>query len=67
MADVWMLRLLAQSARSGGSESGQRKITVVNPDPGVSQRFKLLFPVSVGRQQNFQSWIEDYVATGKLI
>jgi len=67
MADVWMLRLLAQSARSGGSESGQRKITVVNPDPDVLQRFKLLFPVSAGREQNFQSWIEEYVAAGKLI
>ena len=67
MADVWMLRLLAQSARSGGAEVRHRKITVVNPDPEVSQRFRLLFPKSVGRHQNFQSWVEDCVATGNLV
>jgi hypothetical protein len=67
MADVWMLRLLAQSARSGGGDPRRRKITVVNPDPAVGQRFKLLFPTAVPRSQNFQLWVQECVAAGKLM
>lgn len=49
LADVWMLRLLAQSVRSGRT-GRERSIALVNPDPEVLKRFGLLFPVRrVGR------------------
>ena len=57
MADVWMLRLLAQSARSGGISTWDRKITVVNRDPRVRRRFSFLFPKMDFREEDFNSWI----------
>src|SRR5262249_23157094 len=55
MADVWMLRLLAQSARSGGISPWDRKITVVNRDSRVRQRFSFLFPKMDFRKEDFDS------------
>ena len=67
LADVWMLRLLAQSDRSGNISSRSRKITVVNPDSSVTERFKLLFPNAVGKPRTFGSWIDERIAAGTLI
>jgi hypothetical protein len=58
LADVWMLRLLAQSSRSGGIVPRDRKIVVVNSDPQVEQRFSLLFPEVDFRQMDFGVWTD---------
>lgn len=67
LADVWMLRLLAQSARSGDVPFRSRKIAVVNPDAAVGKRFRLLFPNANARVQDFNSWIDACVAEGRLL
>ncbi len=59
LADVWMLRPLAQSMKSGPSRSEPRKIIVVNPDPAVRKRFSLLFPSLAFHESSFSQWIED--------
>jgi hypothetical protein len=61
LADVWMLRLLAQSARSGGIPPRQRNIVVVNTDPQVKQRFSLLFPGVDFCEMDFGAWTDSYV------
>ena len=66
LADVWMLRLLAQSARSGEVAFRSRTITVVNPDATVGQRFRLLFPNTHTRVQDFSSWVDACVTEGRL-
>jgi hypothetical protein len=66
LADVWMLRLLAQSARSGAIPSRERTVTVVNPDPSVGERFRLLFPAAAVYSQDFSSWLAKCVAAGGL-
>ncbi|MGI0085910.1 MAG: SIR2 family protein, partial [Nitrososphaerales archaeon] len=43
LADVWMLRLLAQSLKSGPRRPEPRSIVVVNPDQKANERFGLLF------------------------
>ena len=67
LADVWMLRLLAQSARSGGIDVRDRHICVINLDENVTKRFKLLFPNAVGRLETFQSWIDESIKDGSLL
>jgi hypothetical protein len=59
LADVWMLRLLAQSFKSGQFRPDARRIIVVNPDPSVKQRFGLLFSNLVYHQMSFSEWIDD--------
>lgn len=59
LADVWMLRLLIQSARSGSIGLESRRITVVNPDLNVARRFRLLFPSLEFKQQTFEAWLDD--------
>jgi hypothetical protein len=60
LADVWMLRLLAQSARSGGITPRNREIVVVNSDPQVKHRFSLLFPDVDFRQMDFGAWTDAF-------
>lgn len=59
MADVWMLRLLAQSAMSWHITPVKRSITVVNTDADVMQRFTLLFPNAEFRNQSFDAWVVE--------
>lgn len=59
LADVWMLRLLAQSYRSGVVVPRTREIEVVNPDIAVRDRFSLLFPNLIFRQQTFDEWLAE--------
>jgi hypothetical protein len=63
LADVWMLRVLLQSMRSGGV-GGRRDIIVVNPNAQVGQRFKLLFPSAKHRAEKFDEWVAASVARG---
>jgi len=67
LADVWMLRLLAQSARSGSVASSSRTIAVVNPDTAVVQRFRLLFPTANARVQDFNAWVDACAVEGRLL
>lgn len=67
MADVWMLRLLAQSARSGGVDTHIRRVTVVNPDSSALYRFRLLFPTAKGYLGTFDSWIGQCIQQGALL
>ena len=60
MADVWILRLLAQSARSGGIKPQERLVTVVNPDPDSRKRFALLFPKANFEARVFEEWLNDW-------
>lgn len=64
---VWMLRLLAQSARSGGIKPEKRKITVVNPDQNVRERFSLLFPNAEFRGERFDTWLSDCLRRDELV
>ena len=57
MADVWMLRLLAQSARSAGIRWSERKIIIVNRDADTWERFAIIFPNAQFREQTFDDWI----------
>jgi len=66
LADVWMLRLLAQSYRSGPPRSEPRKIIVVNPEPIVKKRFGLLFSNLVFHEISFSDWIEDCRRKGEI-
>lgn len=66
LADVWMLRLLAQSLKSGPPRSEPRSIIVVNPDQTVKQRFSLLFPNLVFHEISFSEWIEECRRNGKI-
>jgi hypothetical protein len=63
MADVWILRLLAQSARSGGMKPEERLITVVNPDIGARKRFALLFPNAQFEHKLFEEWLKTWDPT----
>jgi hypothetical protein len=60
MADVWILRLLAQSARSGGIKPRERFVTVVNPDPDSRRRFALLFPKANFEVRVFEEWLNKW-------
>jgi hypothetical protein len=60
MADVWILRLLAQSARSGGIRPEKRLVTVVNPDPDSRKRFASLFPKANFQAKVFEEWLNDW-------
>lgn len=66
LADVWMLRLLAQSYKSGPSRSEPRRIIVVNPDLAVKQRFGLLFSNLLFHEISFSGWIEDCRGKGEI-
>lgn len=55
MADVWMLRLLAQSVRSGGHQT--RKIEVVDLNPDTFDRYRLLFPEAIFQECSFHDWL----------
>ena len=66
MADVWMLRLLAQSVRSGGIKAEEREVIVVNPDATVKSRFSLLFPTLNFCQETFEEWIDNCQKHGGL-
>jgi len=61
LADVWMLRLLAQSSRSGGILPRKREIVVVNKDPQVKNRFSLLFPEVTFLKMDFAAWIDSFL------
>jgi hypothetical protein len=65
LADVWILKLLLQSARSGTLPAEQRKITVVDPAASVGERFRLLFPDAVHFPGTFDSWLSE-VAAGRV-
>jgi hypothetical protein len=67
VADVWMLRLLAQSVRSGGARARDRRIIVVNPDEAVSERFKLVLPLTAQHTLTFDAWADACLAAGGLI
>lgn len=56
-ADVWVLRLLAQSARSFELRLEDREIEIVNPDKTAGQRFKLLFPQAIIHNMTFGHWL----------
>lgn len=66
LADVWMLRLLAQSLKSGPRRVEPRSIVVVNPDPIVKQRFGLLFSNLVFNEISLSGWIEVTASTATL-
>lgn len=66
MADVWMLRLLAQSARSGKVRKGSRRVIVVNPDSVAARRFRVLFPSAVAHEVDFAQWVSDCIGVGSL-
>jgi hypothetical protein len=66
LADVWMLRLLAQSKKSGSIRPEARRIIVVNPDPAVRQRFGLLFPKMAFHEMPLSKWIEDCRKKGEV-
>ena len=55
LADVWMLRLLTQSVRSGGIKS--RKISVVEPSGRVLERYRLLFPQAERVAKTFEQYV----------
>jgi hypothetical protein len=65
MADVWMLRVLLQSMRSGPA-ARTRKVVVVNPSADVAARFGILFPATRHRAERFGDWITSSVAQGIL-
>jgi hypothetical protein len=65
LADVWMLRLLAQSVRSGGK--GVREITVVDPSEAVLRRFQLLFPKAQRGAPTFVEHIDRAWRDGGLM
>ena len=65
LADVWMLRLLAQSVRSGGG--GKRRITVVDPESGVLDRFRLLFPNAAHGANRFEEYVDRCLAGNELV
>lgn len=56
LADVWVLRMLAQSARSRAG--GMPTVTVVNPDDGADRRFRLLFPDAIHERASFDEWLD---------
>lgn len=56
LADVWVLRVLAQSARSNRHGRPPR-ITVVNPDHSAIGRFRLMFPGAEGVESTFGDWL----------
>jgi hypothetical protein len=66
LADVWMLRLLAQSLKSGPRRPEPRSIVVVNPDPIVKQRFGLLFSNLVFHEISFSGWIDECRKKGEI-
>lgn len=63
--DVWMLRLLAQSVKSGGK--GTREITIVDPSEAVLRRFRLLFPSARPGAPTFEEHIERAWRIGSLM
>lgn len=67
MADVWMLRLLAQSLRSGGIKPAERKVTVVNLERKVRNRFSLLFPTMDFQPISFEEWLSNCTKSGGLL
>ena len=65
LADVWMLRLLAPSMRSGGQ--GRRRVSIVEPDPAVVERFRLLFPHADHAAPTFDDYLASCHAAGNLV
>jgi hypothetical protein len=55
LADVWVLRMLAQSALTRGVDPP--KVTVINPDQGALDRFSLLFPQAECHLMDFATWL----------
>lgn len=66
LADVWMLRLLAQSLKSGGIAPKSREIIVVNPEAATRERFAVLFPRLTFDQQKFEDWLAKCETRGGL-
>jgi hypothetical protein len=66
LADVWMLRLLVQSARSAGIRAEDRNVIVVDIDPSVRDRFSLLFPRLTFHGRGFEDWIDECRKNGQL-
>jgi SIR2-like protein len=62
LADVWMLRLLAQSVRSG--PKSVRQWSIVDPNNDVLERFRLLFPRATSGARTFAEYVERCRATG---
>jgi len=67
IADVWMLRLLAQSARSGGIPLSRRRVTVVNPNRDVATRIALLFGKVDSYEQTFATWLDTCYSRKQLL
>jgi hypothetical protein len=65
LADVWMLRLLAQSIRSG--KRRERQVIVINPERDVLDRFRLLFPSACRGSKTFEEYIDACRAAGRLV
>jgi hypothetical protein len=57
LADVWMLRLLTQSLRSGLRDASVRRISVVDPSD-AADRFRLVFREVQEWKEGFAEWIE---------
>lgn len=58
LADVWVLRMLLQSYRSGPRGRQPKRVIVVNPDEAVQRRFRLIFPESESVLSRFDSWMD---------
>lgn len=66
LADVWMLRLVTQAFRTAGGHDGGVRITIVDPDPDVHARYRVLFPNAISRAISFGEWLEGAAASGSL-
>ncbi len=67
LADVWMLRLLAQSLRSGIRDGSKREISVVDPNPETFQRFRLIFKDAEASEGTFGEWWERCRDAGRIL
>lgn len=66
LADVWMLRLLAQSVRSG-KLGRQRQVSVIDPVPDVLDRFRMLFPGVTKGAETFEEYLKACRAAGRVV
>lgn len=64
LADVWMLRLLTQSIRSGTRKA--RELVVVDPKEEVLKRFRLLVPTASQGGLSFAEYLERCRTTGRI-
>jgi hypothetical protein len=65
LADVWMLRLLMQSMRSGAT-GRQRAVVLVDPNTDVLDRFQVLFPQARLGGTSFEEYLVRCQALGHL-